>query len=579
MTEPRDKHPEEVPNDRRHNPTNDQTPESPEDRRQHSSDADQPVAAATAPVDTTGGTAIHISDFDLSAGGKSLLRDASAVFPAGQLTLVLGCSGVGKSLLMKILAGLIDRRHPAIAYEGTISFEKDGVRNENRDHTTEPVAVVFQSFALFDELSPADNIQIAMDHSAIGNSDNRNIGAEDLLDELGVPGDRPTSVLSGGQQQRLAIARALGMNSDVVLYDEPTSGLDTNTAAAVAELIRSTQQKFQRTSIIVTHDYAALKDIADHVVLLNHHHRTLEVVAEEDWARLPELLGTPPQADEQQQTALTLAGRLTHSAGRALAATGEFLESLLLLPLAILPWWRSVRWGGRLTWHYFCLVSGWSACLYIAISGMIIGFVAQDFIFRYLPFRQFTEPLLIENLLHATGFSLYRFLVPILATILIAARSGAAVAADVGSKQYGNQLDAMKTIGMDPWRSVRTPILYAFLLGTPLLTFLSYGVASVTGAVAFLATHANEGIAFWDAHFHKELRLPGTIFYKGTGWLIGKLLTCAVGTAVISWTCGSAPKESAPEISRGVTRTILWSTLFTLIVHFVFSFFEFKAPR
>ncbi|MCP4507028.1 MAG: sulfate ABC transporter ATP-binding protein, partial [Fuerstiella sp.] len=162
---------------------------------------------------------------------------------------------------------------------------------------------------------------------------------------------------------------------------------------------------------------------------------------------------------------------------------------------------------------------------------------------------------------------------------LIAARSGAAVAADVGSKVYGNQLDAMKTIGMDPLRSVRTPILYAFLVGTPLLTFLSYGVASVTSAVAFLSTHAREGVAFWDAHFHRELRLPASVFYKGTGWLVAKLLTCAVGIAMISWKCGASPKQSAPEISLGVTRTILWSTLFTLMVHFVFSFFEFKAPQ
>lgn len=546
--------------------------------RNTNAETDEDKDPADVPT-ATSGTAIHINEFDLAAGGKSLLKQASAVFPAGKLTLVLGCSGVGKSLLMKILAGLIDRKHPAIDYDGTISFVKDGVSNEHRDHTNEPVAVVFQSFALFDELSPADNIQIAMDHSSTESNDGKSLRAADLLAELGVPGDRATSVLSGGQQQRLAIARALGMETDVVLYDEPTSGLDTNTAAAVAELIRGTQTRFQRTSIIVTHDYAALKEIADHVVLLNHHRRTLESVAEEDWARLPELLGTPPQADDQHNASTSLAGRWTTKAGNGIAATGEFLESLLLLPLAILPWWKSFRWGGRLTWHYFSLVSGWSACLYIAISGMIIGFVAQDFIFRYLPFRQFTEPLLIENLLHATGFSLYRFLVPILATILIAARSGAAVAADVGSKQYGNQIDAMKTIGMDPWRTVRTPILYAFLIGTPLLTFLSYAVASVTGAIAFLVTHANEGVAFWDAHFHKELRMPGAFFYKGTGWLFAKLLTCAVGTAVISWSCGSAPKQSAPEISRGVTRTILWSTLFTLMVHFVFSFFEFKAPK
>lgn len=535
--------------------------------------------AATTTQESPSGTAIRLQEFNLSAGGKPLLRDASALFPAGKLSLVLGCSGVGKSLLMRILAGLIHRHHSAIHYDGKIQFETDGKSDDNRDHSNQPVAVVFQSFALFDELSPAENIQIAIDHSFAGGASRQRPKSVELLGELGVPGDRPTSVLSGGQQQRLAIARAVGMNTDVVLYDEPTSGLDTNTAAAVAELIRETQQRFQRTSIIVTHDYAALRHIADHVVLLNHHEQTLQAVAPEDWERLPELLGTPPQVDGHAGNNTSVFSRAGKSVAGAFAASGEFLEALLLLPLALLPMWKSFRWGARLTLHYFCLVSGWSACIYIAVSGMIIGFVAQDFIFRYLPFRQYTEPLLIENLLHATGFSLYRFLVPILSTILIAARSGAAVAADVGSKEYGNQLDAMKTIGMDPWRSVRTPILYAFLVGTPLLTFLSYAVASLTSSFAFLATHATEGIAFWDAHFHKELRLPGSAFYKGTGWLMGKLLMCALGTAIISWKCGSAPKQSAPDISRGVTRTILWSTLFTLMVHFVFSFLEFKAPQ
>ncbi|APZ90681.1 ATP-binding cassette domain-containing protein [Fuerstiella marisgermanici] len=525
------------------------------------------------------GTAITLRAFSLSAGGKPLLNDANVTFPAGKLTLVLGCSGVGKSLLLRILAGLIDEHHAAIRYSGHINFG-DEANTKARNHAEHPVAVVFQSFALFDELTPIENIEIAIEHSSqtTVSRNEANQKAHALLNELGVPEDRTTSVLSGGQQQRLAIARAVGMETDVVLYDEPTSGLDTNTAAQVAELIRDTQTKFTRTSIIVTHDFEALKGIADHVVLLNHHDRTLQEVKPDQWSVLPELLGDPPRVESSAAGPASATTRATQAIGRAMAACGEFVEQALLLPVALVPWWKSFRWGSRITWHYIKLVCGWSACFYIAIAGMIIGFVAQDFIFRYLPFRQYTEPLLIENLLHATGFSLYRFLVPILCTILIAARSGAAVAADVGSKVYGNQLDAMKTIGMNPSRSVRTPILYAFLIGVPLLTFLSYGVASLTSAVAFLSTHAREGIAFWDAHFHKELRLPTGVFYKGTGWLFGKLLTCAVGIAMISWKCGSAPKQSAPEISRGVTQTILWSTLFTLLVHFVFSLFEFKAP-
>lgn len=530
--------------------------------------------------DPVSGTAISLQDFALRAGDKQLLEHSSIEFPAGKLTLLLGCSGVGKSLLLRILSGLIEKDDPAIRYSGSILFRDADGNDTVRNHIDHPVAVVFQSFALFDELTPSENIQIAIDHGAAKHSRGEaRRAADELLNQLAVPTDRSTSVLSGGQQQRLAICRALAMQTDVVLYDEPTSGLDPNTGRQVAQMIRETQQKFQRTSVVVTHDFEALSDVADHIVLLNHREKKLQMVPKEDWGKIPELLGTPPSAEIPRVNSQSLMGRLLSRLGVAAEATGVFMERLFLIPFTLLPLWKSTRWACKMTWHYFQLVSGWSAIFYIAISGMIIGFVAQDFIFRYLPFRQYTEPLLIENLLHATGFSLFRFLVPILSTILIAARSGAAVAADVGSKVYGNQLDAMKTIGMSPDRSVRTPILYAFLIGTPLLTLISYLVASTTAGLAFLATHMKIGIPFWDYHFHKELLLADSGFYKGSGWLIGKLLTCAVGTAIIAWTCGSSPKRSASEISTGVTRTILWSTLFTLLTHFVFSLLEFKAPE
>ena len=84
----------------------------------------QPSSTVTTQSEATG-TSIELTDFCLSAGGKSLLKDASAQFPAGELTLVLGCSGVGKSLLMRILAGLIDRDHDAIRYTGDIRFQTD----------------------------------------------------------------------------------------------------------------------------------------------------------------------------------------------------------------------------------------------------------------------------------------------------------------------------------------------------------------------------------------------------------------------------------------------------------------------
>ena len=489
----------------------------------------------------------------------------------------MGCSGVGKSLLLRILAGLIQPVDGAIRYTGTI--ERCAAGDTDKEPEFAQTAVVFQNFALFDELTPQDNVVIALDHSqhVAGSRAVNRRRSDELLRQLGVPGDRPVSVLSGGQQQRLAIARAVGMETDVVLYDEPTSGLDAATAERVAELIRATQRQFRRTALVVTHDFEALQGIADNVFVLNHERRVLEKVPGEDWGQLRDAIGEPPSVDEPPPE---VSGRFSHlrdTAVRFLERTGQGVEELLCLPWALLPLWSSIRWGLRSTRHYLWLVAGPSACIYIVVSGIILGFVTQDFLFRYLPFRQYTEPLLIENLLHATGFSLYRFLVPILASILIAARSGAAVAADVGSKVYGNQIDAMKTIGMEPRRALRTPILYAFLVGTPFLSLLSYVAASTTAAIAFLATHAEEGIAFWDAHFHKELRDPTSFLFYGTDWLLAKLVCCALGIGMIAWSCGATRKESGTEISTGVTRTILWSTLLVLFVHFVFSLLEFKA--
>ncbi|MFN9721528.1 MAG: ABC transporter permease, partial [Planctomycetota bacterium] len=341
-----------------------------------------------------------------------------------------------------------------------------------------------------------------------------------------------------------------------------------------ASLIRSTHERHRRTSIIVTHDYHSLIQIADRIILLDHQTCDLRDIPRPQWDAIAGLLLSPPSFETEASLRTVRSAAREFSDG-VFTETGRFVEELVLLPSTIIPLWRSLKWGLRYSGYYLRLVAGPSAVMYLAIAGMILGYVSQDFIFRYLPFRQFTEPLLTENLLHGTGFSLFRFLVPILATILVAARSGAAVASDVGSKVYGNQLDAMRTMGMNPSRILKTPILYAFLIGTPLLTFFSYLVAAATAAVAFLMTHGHLGIAFWDGHFHHELREPGSWFYRGAGWWFAKLLCCGVGIALISWQHGSCRKLSGSEISQGVTRTILWSTLYVLFIHFLFSLYEF----
>src|SRR6185436_20057020 len=119
----------------------------------------------------------------------------------------------------------------------------------------------------------------------------------------------------------------------------------------------------------------------------------------------------------------------------------------------------------------------------------------------FLPFRAYTEPLLTEELLHGLGFGLYRILVPVLITVLIAARCGAAVASDVGTRRYTLAIDAMRSMGARPSRYLLTNILYAFALGAPFLVALSFTAARLVSLLVFSYDYPQHGPFFWDSHF------------------------------------------------------------------------------
>lgn len=517
------------------------------------------------------GTLVELRELSVKAGGRVLLSQTSAEFQPGQVTLIVGGSGVGKSVLLRLLAGLINGGHPAFEITGAIDF---GGKNVLRKSHREPVGIVFQNFALFDEFSPADNVRLAQDHSR--RSSEKTPTTKSLLAELNVPGNVGVSALSGGQKQRVAIARTLAFASGVVLYDEPTSGLDAASAVQVARLIRDTHDSHPRTSIIVTHDYDSLPQIADAVYVLDADLKELRQVDRSDWPRLRTLLEESSHvAVDQPDIRTSLASRLKSGIGSFFETTTNAAAAVITSPLRLLPLWKSPRWGLRYLVHYLRLVAGPTAWLYIALSGLIVGFVATYFTFKFLPYADYTEPLLIEDLLRSTGFALFRILVPVLATILIAARSGAAVASDIGGKSHGGQIDALRTLGTRPDRYLLTGVLYAFLIGTPLLVAIGYAVAAVTSLVVFAATHADHGAMFWDLHYHRELRSPETWFYRGLGWVIAKTQLCAAGIALISYYRGARPKNSTRDVSLGITSAILWATLYVLAVNFVFSFIEF----
>jgi ABC-type transporter Mla maintaining outer membrane lipid asymmetry permease subunit MlaE len=244
----------------------------------------------------------------------------------------------------------------------------------------------------------------------------------------------------------------------------------------------------------------------------------------------------------------------------------------------LVPRWKSPAWGFRFLLHYLRLIADPSSWLYIAVAGAISGYVGTYFTFQFLPFRSYTEPLVIENLLAALGFTTYRVFVPLLATLLVAARCGAAVASDVGAKVYGQQWDALRTLDAPPPRYLATNISYAFLSSILFLVAIGFYTAKQTSLLVFVSTHPDFGPFYWDTHFHHELRAPGAFFYRGTHWLVAKLLTSGVGIAAISYCRGARPKHSSTDVSLGITSTVLWATLYVLLVHLGFALIEFQVP-
>ncbi len=196
-------------------------------------------------------------------GSFNALRDIDLDIASGELVCFLGPSGCGTTTLLRIIAGL------EVQTQGHI--EQGG-----RDVSTLPPAdrdygIVFQSYALFPNLSVADNVGYGLVNRRLPKPEIRQ-RVDELLALVGLPGSAAKfpSQLSGGQQQRIALARALAMRPGLLLLDEPLSALDALERVRLRQEIRSLQQHLGVTTIMVTHDQEEALSMADRIVVMNH---------------------------------------------------------------------------------------------------------------------------------------------------------------------------------------------------------------------------------------------------------------------------------------------------------------------
>jgi phospholipid/cholesterol/gamma-HCH transport system ATP-binding protein len=216
---------------------------------------------------TASPVAIRVRDVWKSYDGHAVLRGVDLDVAAGETLVIIGGSGEGKSVLIRQIIGLETPDRGEIRLNELTVAEYRKLPFEQKPFH---VAMVFQTSALLNSLTVAENVGLALREHRIARSEDAAQTIAECLAEVDLEGteSKLPSELSGGMRKRVAIARALAMKSDLILYDEPTAELDPLLTEEVGKLIRKIQQGRRPTQVVVTHNLPLAREIADHVAVL-----------------------------------------------------------------------------------------------------------------------------------------------------------------------------------------------------------------------------------------------------------------------------------------------------------------------
>lgn len=211
---------------------------------------------------------ISIRNVTKNFGGNSVLNGLSLEIPRGETLVIMGQSGCGKSVLLKIITGLMAADSGEIWFDGT---EISSLKGKKINVLRRRIGMLFQSAALFDSMTVAENVAFMLDqHTDLDKREIRKIVDEklSLVDLAGVQDLRPAE-LSGGMRKRVGLARALAFDPEVIFYDEPTTGLDPVTCTEINQLIKDLHQRLQVTSVVVTHDMHSAFSVATRMAMIH----------------------------------------------------------------------------------------------------------------------------------------------------------------------------------------------------------------------------------------------------------------------------------------------------------------------
>lgn len=211
--------------------------------------------------------AIKIKNLQKSFGKQKVLDGIDLEVESGKITVIIGKSGGGKSVLLKNIIGLIKPDDGEIWIDGV---ETSNLKDKDMNSIRMKFGMLFQEAALFDSMNLFDNVAFPLREHTRMSEEEISETVEERLRQVGLTGfsEKMPSELSGGMRKRVGLARALVLNPKIILFDEPTSALDPVISLTILDLIKQTQTSLKKTYLVISHDILGMFRIADRIAML-----------------------------------------------------------------------------------------------------------------------------------------------------------------------------------------------------------------------------------------------------------------------------------------------------------------------